>query len=132
MAGEDFEVVDLIHATPSELLKGHFRVEKRTPGLLALVGWALGERSRATRIEVRCGEELIAESELTVKRPDIAQAFDRPDAATCGFEIVVEAQGDGESRLRLETQLEEGGPTPLGEVLVRASQSRWRTLFRRG
>jgi hypothetical protein len=132
MPKEEFEIVDVVHTTPNELLKGHFRVEKRDEGVLELIGWALGERSQVARIEVRCGDAAIAASEPSVKRPDIAEAFeDRPEAGACGFEIAIEAQGEGESHLELEAQLEDGTATPLGALRVKAPRRRWRELFRR-
>lgn len=131
VSDSDFEIVEMLHATPSEELKGHFRTESRGQGVLGLIGWALGARSRVRQVDVRCRGEVIAQTTPSLKRPDIAKAFDdRPDAGTSGFEILIESQGEGESRLTIEAQLEDGTTTTLGELRVKAPRRRWKERFR--
>ena len=125
------EIIELLHLTPSEELHGHFRVDMRERGVLALVGWVLGAQSRVIQVEVRSRGDVIAGAPPSLVRPDIAEAFaDRPDARSCGFEILIEPQGSGESHLILEARLEDGTATPLGELRVSTPRRRWTEFFR--
>jgi hypothetical protein len=129
----DLEILEVIHSTPSETLHGHFRVDPRENGVLGLIGWAVGDRSPVTQIEVRSEGTAIASAAPGLQRPDIASAFrDRPDARTCGFEIVIEAMGSGESHLTIDAQLEDGTAAPMGELRVKAPRRRWMDVFRSG
>jgi hypothetical protein len=68
-----------------------------------------------------------------VERPDIAQAFpDTPGAGTSGFELTIEPNGVGVSRLALQAALADGAAAPLGELQVETVRRRRRGLFRRG
>lgn len=127
----DVQISELVHATPNERVRGHFRVE-RQESKLELVGWALGTDSPVVQVEVVSGGEVVARTSPVVERPDIAQAFPDVDgAATAGFQLAIEPSGRGKSHLRLQAALADGELAPLGELEV-ASRGRRRGLFRRG
>jgi predicted SAM-dependent methyltransferase len=116
---------DITHSTPSDQLRGHFRVEQDGEKL-ALVGWALGCESPVVGVEVIDNGNVLASAAPVIERPDIARAF--PDAAgadTCGFQIDVEPSGA--ARLELRAQLEDGTHAPLGELAVQTSRAQRRT-----
>jgi predicted SAM-dependent methyltransferase len=125
------QISDLVHSTPNEHLRGHFRVE-RQKSKLELVGWALGMESPVVQVEVVSGNEVVARTSPVVERPDIGQAFPDVDgAATAGFQLAIEPSGRGRSHLRLQAALADGQLAPLGELEV-TSKGRRRGLFRRG
>ncbi len=125
------QIAELVHSTPNEHLRGHFRVE-RDESKLELVGWALGMDSPVVQVEVVSDGEVVARTSPVVERPDIGQAFpDVAGAATAGFQLAIEPSGRGKSHLRLQAALEDGQLAPLGELEV-TSRGRRRGLFRRG
>lgn len=126
------QVVELIHETPNDQVRGHFRVEDSDEGL-KLIGWALGHDSSATEVEVAVGEEVVARAPVAVERPDLAEAFpDVPEAGTAGFQLVIQPSGKGMSRLSIRAALEDGVRAPLGALDVIATPRRRKGLFRRG
>jgi hypothetical protein len=132
MAGDaDVTIIEEVHLTPSEGLRGNFRVETRDGGVVGLIGWALGEHSPVAKVEVRSGADVVATTTPSVVRPDIASAFaDRDDARTSGFEISIASQGSGESQLMIEAQLVDGTRAPLGSLRVKTPRRRLRELLR--
>jgi predicted SAM-dependent methyltransferase len=126
------QISELIHSTPNEQLRGHFRVEDSEDGL-KLIGWALGFDSPVTQVEVVAGDDIVARAPVVVERPDIAEAFpDAPGSETAGFQLVIEARGNGKSHLKIQAALENGEQAPFGELHVIAAGRRRRGLFRRG
>jgi predicted SAM-dependent methyltransferase len=129
-AEPEVQISTLVHSTPNEQLRGHFRVE-RLESKLELVGWALGMDSPVVQVEVVSGGEVVARTSPVVERPDIGQAFpDVAGAATAGFQLAIEPSGKGRSHLRLQAALQDGQLAPLGELEV-MSRGRRRGLFRR-
>jgi predicted SAM-dependent methyltransferase len=128
----EVQISELVHSTPNEQVRGHFRVE-RLGSTLELVGWALGLDSPVVQVEVVSGSQVVARTSPVVERPDIAQAFpDMVEAGTSGFQLVIEPSGKGKSHLRLQAALEDGQLAPLGEMEVTTSRGRRGGLFRRG
>lgn len=130
--GFSVQVVELVHDTPNDRVRGHFRVEDSEEGL-KLVGWALGFDSSVAQVEVAVDDQVVARAPLVVERPDIAQAFpDVPGAETAGFQLVIQPSGRGRSRLSIRAALENGEHAPFGALDVVAAPRRRRGLFRRG
>jgi hypothetical protein len=114
------EIVELIHSTPTPRLHGHFRVENSGARTLSLIGWALGTETPVIKIELLSNSKVVGHTVPLIERPDIAEAFqDIPTAAKCGFNLSVEAEGGGISRLVLQAELSDGRREPIGELVVR-------------
>lgn len=128
----EVQISELVHSTPNEQLRGHFRVE-RLESKLELVGWALGLDSSVVQIEVVSGSDVVARTSPVVERPDIAEAYpDVVEAGTSGFQLVIEPSGKGKSHLKLQAALADGKLAPLGEMEVTTSRGRRGGFFRRG
>jgi hypothetical protein len=127
-------VIDLDHHTPSDQLWGHFRVQEIDSPQIKLIGWALGRTAQVKQIEIISHGDVIARTALDRPRPDIAEEFPTtPAAATCGFEITIEALGDGENRLQIQALLDDRSEAQLGMVRVASPRRRWWAgLFGRG
>ena len=127
----ELEVVDIVQ-TPSDRVKGHFRVRKGEKEKLEIFGWVLGQGSSATEVEVLAGEEVAGRTPIGLDRPDVAEKFpDRSEAATAGFQLDLAASGKGECRLEVWALLEDGSREPLGHVVVKAGRRRLLGVFRR-
>jgi predicted SAM-dependent methyltransferase len=125
------QISDLVHETPNEQLRGHFRVEDTDEGL-KLIGWALGFDSSVTEVEVVSGDEVVARAPVVVERPDIAEAFPSvPGSETAGFQLVIQPSGSGKSHLKIQAALENGEHAPFGELHVVTARRARRGLFRR-
>jgi len=116
------QVEELISALPNEDLWGSFKASSIDRNRLELVGWALGTRSEVERIEIVAGANVVGSTAPSLPRAEIAQEFpDRESAASCGFEVTMEATGKGRSMLALRAVLDDGSRAPLGELRVVAS-----------
>lgn len=127
----DMKVLDIVHATPSEGVRGNFRVEQGDEAL-EVVGWVLGEEHAVVAVEIVAGGEVVASTSPVLERPDIAEAF--PDAKgvdTCGFQLAIEPSGRGQSHLDLRVTLDDGRQAPLGELEVASARGRRKGFLRR-
>lgn len=116
------KILEVVHSTPNELLRGHFRVEDSEEGL-KLIGWALGTEHPVSQVEILAGGNTVASAPVAIERPDIAEKFPQvAEAKTAGFQMVIAPSGKGESLLRIEAALENGERAPLGEVHVVSDQ----------
>jgi predicted SAM-dependent methyltransferase len=128
----EVQISELVHLTPNEQVRGHFRV-KRLESKLELVGWALGLNSPVVQVEVVSGSQVVARTSPVVERPDIAQAFPEvAGAGTSGFQLLIEPSGKGKSHLTLQAALGDGQHAPLGAMEVTISRGRRGGFFRRG
>jgi hypothetical protein len=119
----DLELVDLTHSESTPRLHGSFRVESLEAGALRLIGWAFGKESPVAKVELVSDGKTIAHTTPEIERPDVAEAFrDVPDAARCGFQLSMTAEGSGDSHLDVEAELADGGREPLGKLLVRVPE----------
>jgi hypothetical protein len=126
------EIEALRSTVPNPDLWGAFRVKQVDGSRVELVGWVLGTGEDVRRIEVVSGGAIVATAAPNLARADVAREFpDRDAAANCGFEIAVEAQGKGQSSLRLQAVLAGGAIARIGEVQVTAPARRWANVFRR-
>ncbi len=126
------QIVELVHDTPNDRVRGHFRVEDSEEGL-KLIGWALGFDSAVTQVEVAAGDQVVARAPTVIERPDIAEAFPGvPGAETAGFQLVIQPSGKGRSQLRIEATLDDGERAPFGSLEVVAVPRKRRGLFSRG
>jgi hypothetical protein len=122
-------VSEIIHLTPNEDLRGHFRIE-HSDSTLKLVGWALGPNSPVHQISVLSGSQVVGRSPAVLERPDIGQMFPGMEGAnTCGFELALEPVGDGRSKLLIQVELQNGSAVPLGELQVNTARRRRKGLF---
>jgi Methyltransferase domain len=122
-------VSDIVHLTPNDDLRGHFRIEQ-SGSTLELIGWALGSKAPVDQVSVVTGGKVVARSPVVLERPDIGQAFpDVEGADTCGFKMVLEPLGDGRSYLLVQAELEDGNAVPLGELQVETARRRRKGLF---
>jgi SAM-dependent methyltransferase len=125
------KIVEVVHSTPNDLLRGHFRIEDSEQGL-SLIGWALGQADPVSQVEITTGGSAVASAPVAVERPDIAEKFpDVTEARTAGFQMAIAPSGRGESRLKIEAVLESGERAPLGEVHVVAVRRARRGLLGR-
>jgi SAM-dependent methyltransferase len=93
-------------------------------GAVEVVGWALGRSAPVSHVELRSGEALVGEAKLTVRRPDLAQAFpDAPERAGGGFRVRLNLMGDAERELELVVVLGDEARVPIGRIVARP---RWR------
>lgn len=122
-------VSDIVHLTPSDDLRGHFRIEQ-SGSTLELIGWALGSKVPVDQVSVVTGGKVVARSPAVLERPDIGQAFPEVEGAdTCGFKLALEPLGDGRSYLLVQAELQGGEAVPLGELQVETARRRRKGLF---
>lgn len=125
------QIVEMVHATPSDQLYGHFRVEQGDSAL-ELVGWVLGSGLPVVGVEVLSGGEVVASTSPVIERPDIAEEFPNlVGSDTCGFQLAIAPSGKGRSRLELRATLEDGEHAALGELEVETKQERRKGFFGR-
>ncbi|HSC21063.1 MAG TPA: methyltransferase domain-containing protein [Solirubrobacterales bacterium] len=116
------KILEVVHSTPNDLLRGHFRIEDSEEGL-KLIGWALGMESPVSQVEIVAGDSTVARAPVAIERPDIAEKFPQAaEAKTAGFQMVIAPSGKGESLLKIEAALENGERAPIGEVHVVSNQ----------
>jgi hypothetical protein len=128
----DVKVEELNCTLPNPELWGSFKVKSAEGSRLELIGWALGKGADVEQIQVVAGEKVVAATKPERPRPEIAQTMpDRPMAATCGFEVAMEAAGKGTSELRLRAILANGGESTIGTLRVVAPARRWPSFFSR-
>ena len=85
--GSELEIVDVAQ-DPGERIKGHFRVEKGEGDQLEIFGWAIGNESPATEIEVKAEGSVAGRTSVALDRPDVAERFpDVAEAGTAGFRL---------------------------------------------
>lgn len=122
-------VSDIVHLTPNDDLRGHFRIEQ-SGSTLELIGWVLGSNAPVEQVSVITGGKVVARSPAVLERPDIGQAFpDVEGADTCGFKMALEPLGDGRSYLLVQAELQGGNAAPLGELQVETARRRRKGLF---
>jgi len=116
------KILEVVHSTPNDLVRGHFRVEDSEEGL-KLIGWALGTENPVSQVEILAGGSTVARAPVAIERPDIAEKFPQvAEAKTAGFQMVIAPSGNGESLLKIEAALENGDRASIGEVHVVSSQ----------
>lgn len=117
-------VDEMTSLVPRPELWGAIRVKDAQAGRLELVGWVLAPRAEVEAVELATGGSVVAATAPGLPRADVAAEFpDRPEAANCGFELAVEAQGEGRSDLEIEAVLSDGRRISIGEVSVSATAS---------
>jgi hypothetical protein len=122
-------VSEIVHLTPNDDVRGRFRIEQ-SGSTLELVGWALGSGVAVDQVSVVSGGRVVARSPVVLERPDIKEAFPEVDGAdTCGFKLVLEPLGDGNSNLLVQAELQDGNAVPLGELQVQTARRRRKGLF---
>lgn len=128
----DLKVEDLSSALPTPELWGSFKVKGVEGSRLELIGWVLGRQSEVTRVEITARGRVVATARPEKPRPEVAEQMpERPTAATCGFEIMMEGSGKGESVLDLRAVLEDGSVAQMGQIRAVVPPQRWAGLFRR-
>jgi len=92
-------------------------------GSLEIVGWVVGRDSPASEVEVLADGEVIGRAPVELVRPGVGREFARfPGSRSAGFRIVLTAEGEGVSELRLKAALEDGPPIPLWTIRIDASR----------
>jgi hypothetical protein len=128
----DLKVEDLQSVLPSPELWGSFKVKGVEGNRLELIGWVLGRDSEVTRVEIVARGQVVATARPEKPRPEVAeQMSERPTAATCGFEIMVEGSGKGQSVLELRAILEDESQAQMGQMRAVVPPQRWAGLLRR-
>jgi len=128
----DLKVENLTSALPAPELWGSFKVKGVEGNRLELIGWVLGRQTEVTRIEIVAGGRVVATARPEKPRPEVAEQMpERPTAATCGFEIMMEGRGKGESVLELRAVLEDGSAAKMGQMRAVVPAQRWASLLRR-
>lgn len=125
------QIEDVNVALPDPRLWGSFKVIGVGGSQVELIGWTLGAAAEVERVEVLSGGTVVATTTPSLPRNELAERWpDRPSAASCGFRVVIEANGKGRSLLRLQAVLEDQTTVPMGEITVQAKARRW-DVFRR-
>jgi len=123
------EIVDVVRAAPDERLwganvEGPHAGDATVDGGFEVVGWVLGRSASAVRVELRSGETVVGGAKVSVRRPDLAEAFpDVGDRAGGGFRARVNLLGEAERELELVAVLRDESRVPLGRI---AARPRWR------
>jgi len=123
------EIVDVSVSQPAEL-HGAF-VDEPKPGAVLdahgvdLLGWVLGERSRATAVEFAMDGKTFWRAAVRAERADLAEAFpDYPDAGTAGFRTTLNLIGTPQDfEIELTAVLKGQRRVPFGMIRGRHS---WR------
>jgi len=125
-------VENLTSALPVPEMWGAFTVNSTEGNRLEVLGWALGAKAEVERIEVLAKDVVVASTEPSLTRKELAEQFpDRESARNCGFRIEIEAQGKGKSTLQLRAVLEDEITVPMGQISVVAPARRWGNVLRR-
>jgi hypothetical protein len=128
----DLKVEDLASVLPAPELWGSFKVKGVEGNRLELIGWVLGRQSEVAKVEIVARGRVVATARPEKPRPEVAEQMpERPTAATCGFEIVMEGSGKGESVLELRAVLEDGTEAQMGQMRAVVPPQRWASLLRR-
>ena len=86
---------------------------------MLVAGWVLGDPCPAARVELISGGTIVAESPVSVQRPDLVEAFPAlPAAGTAGFLISMEAEGFGRATIDVVAVLEDGTRASIGAIRV--------------
>jgi len=123
------EIVDVSVSQPAEL-HGAF-VDEPKPGAVLdahgvdLLGWVLGERSRATAVEFAMDGKTFWRAAVRAERADLAEAFpDYADAGTAGFRTTLNLIGTPQDfEIELTAVLKGQRRVPFGMIRGRHS---WR------
>jgi hypothetical protein len=100
-------------------------------GTLTIVGWIVGQNSRAVAVEVTSGDEVVGQAPVESKRPGLVKAFsDTPEAGSAGFRLILHADGKGVSDLQVTGVLEDKTRVPIGTIRVRLARRRMLSLRR--
>jgi SAM-dependent methyltransferase len=122
LVGSELEIIDVAQ-DPGERIKGHFRVQKGEGDQLEIFGWAIGNESPATEIEVKAEGSVAGRTSVALDRPDVAERFpDVAEAATAGFRLELAARGRGESELEVWAVLKDESREPLGRIIVQTGR----------
>jgi len=115
---------------PNEKIWGSFKVKRAEGHQLELMGWALGTGAEVEVIEIVASGTVVATTKPSLPRAEVAEEHpNRKSAATCGFEVAMEAKGKGQSTLELRAVLDDGTLAPIGQLRVLAPPRRWPSLF---
>jgi len=122
LVGSELEIVDVAQ-DPGERIKGHFRAQKGEGDQLEIFGWAIGNDSPATEVEVKTEGSVAGRTSVALDRPDVAERFpDVAEAATSGFRLELAARGRGESQLEVWAVLKDESREPLGRIVVQTGR----------
>jgi predicted SAM-dependent methyltransferase len=122
-------VSEIVHLTPNDDLRGHFRIEQ-SGSALELIGWVLGSKAPVDQVSVVAGGRIVARSPAVLERPDIGESFPEVEGSdTCGFKMTIEPLGAGRSNLLVQAELQDGEAVPLGELQVQTAKRRRKGLF---
>lgn len=123
------EVVEVARAAPDERLwgghvEGPRQGDASVDGGFEVVGWVLGRSAPAVAVELRSGETVVGSAKVSVRRPDLEDAFpDVAERAGGGFRARLNLLGDAERELELVAVLRDDARVPLGRIVARP---RWR------
>lgn len=124
MNSTEIEIADVRYAAMEGGLQGFFRAEARADRL-RIFGWAFARDDLVSVIEVHAAGEVVATAKTGISRPDVGDRFeDVAAAADSGFDVTVEADGEGRSELEVEAVVASGDRHPLGTIAVSATAGR--------
>jgi hypothetical protein len=120
MSNLELQVADVVYVETKGDVQGLFKAEAAA-SRLRIFGWAFAQEDKVSAIEVVAEGNVVAAAEPVIPRPDVGERFAGvPAAATSGFEVIVEAEGEGRSELAVEAVLSTGDRHALGRVEVLA------------
>jgi glycosyltransferase involved in cell wall biosynthesis len=121
--------VSLVEPLPAEL-RGRFLDEPKRGAVLDaravdLLGWVLGEESKAVAVELTLGGSVFWRTPVQIERPDVAEVFpDRAEAGRAGFKATLNLIGaDRVVELGVQAVLAGQRRVPLAKIEARR---RWR------
>jgi hypothetical protein len=118
MSNLELQIDDVVYSGTKGEVQGLFKAEAAA-GRLRIFGWAFAQERAVAAIEVLADGKVVATAETGIPRPDVGEQFDGiPAAATSGFEVVVEAEGEGRSELEVEAVTGSGDRHALGRLEV--------------
>ncbi|HEV2857198.1 MAG TPA: hypothetical protein VGW80_02210 [Solirubrobacterales bacterium] len=121
MSNLELQIDEVVYLETNGGVRGLFKAEAAADRL-RIFGWAFAQEGPVAAIEVVAEGNVVATAQTGIPRPDVAERFDGSSAAaTSGFEVIVEADGEGRSALEVEAVLDAGDRHALGRVEVLAT-----------
>jgi hypothetical protein len=118
MSQVELDIVGLSYAPAEVDLRGYFNAVV-SGGRLRVSGWCIHRQQPVYAVEIVAADAVIATTNTGIERPDVRDLFpDLPAAGTSGFEILVEAGGEGDSELEVEAVTADEARHPLGRIDV--------------
>lgn len=85
--------------------------------LVNVSGWVIGKQSPARKLIITHNQTILCEAKVNLPRPDVAQVYSLPEAASSGFETkLVVSSIPPQARLQLQVILQNGDRVLIGAI----------------